>query len=243
MNTVKELTLSEIVRKFSSAAPLFEKYDLDYCCHGKRTLQEACEGDLVKFSKVEHSLHRIFENELNNTNVVHFEKMEVADLINHIVNKHHYYVKENVPLIYAHLEKVSSKHGNHHPELLKIFELFNEVKIEMEQHMLKEEHVLFPRIKILAEALRENQLASPPVKAFIAAPVRMMEMEHEKVGEALHLIRELTNNYNPPAEACTTYRLSFNELKEFEHDLHQHVHLENNILFPKALEMEQAILN
>jgi regulator of cell morphogenesis and NO signaling len=241
METIDELHVAEIVRKYPASAALFEKYDIDYCCHGKQTLREACEGDLVKFQKVEHALHRIYENELTNTAVVHFESMDLGELINHIINKHHHYIKEYMPVIEAHVHKVFTKHGQRHPELAKIYELFMEVKAEMEQHMFKEEHILFPRIKLINEAFKEKKSVAGFNNSFLSAPIGVMEMEHEKAGDALHLIRELTNNYLPPEDGCTTHRLTYAELKEFEHDLHQHVHLENNILFPKALEMEALL--
>jgi regulator of cell morphogenesis and NO signaling len=240
METTSELHLSEIVRKYPAAAALFEKYDLDYCCHGRQTVAEACEGDLSKFHKVEHGLHRIFENELTNTTAVHFEKMTAEELIRHIVQKHHAYVRESMPVILSHLQKVFTKHGSRHPELKNILELFEEVKLEMEQHMFKEEQILFPRIQAIEKNYHAKDINHFD-KFFISSPIGVMEIEHEKAGDALHQIREFTNHYTPPEDACTTHRLTYAELKEFEHDLHQHVHLENNILFPKALEMQRLL--
>jgi regulator of cell morphogenesis and NO signaling len=241
MEPVSELHLSEIVRKHPAAATLFEKYDLDYCCHGKQTVREACQGDIIKHNKIEHALHRIFENDLTETGTVHFEQQPLDQLINHIVDKHHHYVKESMPVILEHLRKVTTKHGDRHPELRKVLELFEEVKLEMAQHMFKEEQVLFPRIQFLAESFRTKKQQGMPDKIYLSAPISMMELEHEKAGNALHQIREFTHNYTPPEDACTTHRLTLAELKEFEHDLHQHVHLENNILFPKALAMQKKI--
>jgi len=141
-----------------------------------------------------------------------------------------------MPQIFSYLQKVASKHGERHPELLKIVELFAAVKEEMEQHMQKEELILFPRInemeKLVTEGteIRINQ-------TYLQAPINMMEQEHDHAGEMLAEINRLTDNYHPPADACTTYKLSFAALQAFEMDLHQHVHLENNILFPKALQL------
>jgi regulator of cell morphogenesis and NO signaling len=241
MNSLFELTLSEIVRKHPSAATLFEKYDLDYCCHGKVPLQEACDGDIVKYHRIEHALHRLFED-VRELDFVHFERMNLENLINHIIAKHHHYVKESLPVIYARLDKVTTKHGLHHPELLKIFELFFEVKAEMEQHMFKEEQMLFPRIKIIAEAFRQKN-SEEVNDSFLIVPINMMQVEHEKAGNALHQIREFTHDFHAPKSACTTHRLCYAELKEFERDLHQHVHLENNILFLKALEIQKELGN
>jgi len=248
MEMEMELTLAEIVQKYPSAASLFEKYDLDYCCHGKRSLEQACEGDLTKYQRVEHALQDVIDHEMAKANFVHYENMGAEELIDHIVVKHHWYLKNSMPVIHAHLKKVSTKHGDRHPQLKQIFELFDELKREMENHMFKEEEILFPRIKDLSEVFHTRniyQIAGSnrlPGKLNVSSPINMMETEHEKAGSILHLIRELTDNYVPPADACTTYRLTFSELKEFEQDLHQHVHLENNILFPEAMKLEENIL-
>ena len=141
-----------------------------------------------------------------------------------------------MPQIFAYLQRVSSKHGDRHPEMYKVFEAFNAVKEEMEEHMKKEELILFPRIKSLETLITEKTELKLNI-TYLQAPINMMEEEHEQAGKLLAEIRELTNNYAPPDDACTTYRLSFAALKAFELDLHQHVHLENNILFPKAIDL------
>jgi regulator of cell morphogenesis and NO signaling len=241
MINTKELTLSAIVNKFPSTAGLFEKFDLDYCCHGKQTLREACKDDVLKFNKVEHALHRIAE-ELGNTQQHNFENEDLGVIIDHIVNKHHHYVKEAMPMIMAHLEKVSTRHGNRNPELYEIYGLFTELKMDMEQHMIKEENILFPRINAINNSMKAPALSHSVDRQFLNAPIKVMEHEHEKAGNILHEIKKLTADYTPPEEACTTYRLSFDELKEFEHDLHRHVHLENNILFPRAVEAQNRLV-
>ncbi|CAN5397205.1 iron-sulfur cluster repair di-iron protein [soil metagenome] len=232
-----ELSLSSIVNKFPATASLFEKYDLDFCCKGKLTLKEACKDDQVKFKTVEHALHRMIENEWTNKDVVHFENSDLSDLIDHIVSKHHHYVKESMPLIFSHLEKVSTKHGDRHPELHQIYQLFAELKMDMEQHMFKEENILFPRIKEINKSSGSDIPYRITDKQFLNTPIHVMMDEHDKAGNILHEIKMLSNHYSAPENACTTYRLSFDELKEFEHDLHKHVHLENNILFPRAVEL------
>ena len=141
-----------------------------------------------------------------------------------------------MPQILSYLQKVASKHGERHPELLKIFELFAAVKEEMEQHIQKEELILFPRINEMEKMVSEGTEIRIN-HTYLQAPINMMEQEHDHAGEMLAEINKLTNNYNPPADACTTYKLSFAALQAFEMDLHQHVHLENNILFPKALQL------
>jgi len=235
-----ENTLAEIVRKFPAAAALFEKFDLDYCCGGKSTLRKACK-DEVTYQKIEHALHRMMEDDSNGSEAVHFETMSATELIDHIVNKHHAFIKSSSPVMQAHLEKVLYKHGSDHPEMEKIVGLFLRLKLEMEQHMFKEEHVLFPRIKAMEMALLKKDAEWEVGKSFVDAPIEAMEAEHDLAGNILHEIKLETNHYEAPANACTTYRLCYDELKQFEHDLHQHVHLENNILFPMALSMQQKL--
>jgi regulator of cell morphogenesis and NO signaling len=164
--------------------------------------------------------------------------MTLTQLADYIVTKHHAYVKAEMPQIFSYLQKVATKHGDRHPEMRKVFELFSVIKNEMEEHMDKEELILFPRIEVAEEGALAEKTANMNV-FYIQHPIQMMEAEHEKAGQLMTEIRELTGNYTPPNDACTTYRLSFAELRAFESDLHQHVHLENNILFPRAIELFQ----
>ena len=162
-----------------------------------------------------------------------FTETNAEQLINHILVRHHFYVKQAMPLIYMHLEKVANKHGERFPYMKEVFRLFEIIQKEMNLHMHKEELVLFPRIKEVEQKLWINP--SPGVTAnYIDGPIFEMETEHEHAGDILYKIRELTNNYSVPEGACTTFKVALAELKEFEDDLHEHVHLENNILFPKA---------
>jgi len=241
MELIKDKTLAQIVSLKPSAAAVFEKHDLDFCCKGKRTLKEACLPDEAKLRQVEQELDQVFAADGMVPDDQHFDRMDLGELTEYIVAKHHHYVKESSKLLYAHLEKVSGKHGDRHPELNKIFKLFSEVKEEMDQHMFKEEQILFPRIGEIQEALKAENIHWMPDQHYLRVPIGVMEEEHDHAGNLLHEIKTLTNNYNPPADACTTYRLCFNELKEFELDLHQHVHLENNILFPRAVEMQETL--
>jgi regulator of cell morphogenesis and NO signaling len=161
----------------------------------------------------------------------------MIQLCEYIIQTHHAYVKNEMPQIYAYLQKVSSKHGERHPELYKIFQIFSAVREEMEGHMKKEELILFPRIKEL-QKLADNENAQLQLNiGYLQSPITVMEQEHDHAGNLLNDIRIFSDNYTPPQDACTTYRLIFAALKAFELDLHQHVHLENNILFPKAIEI------
>lgn len=242
---LSSLTLAQIVNSNHKAASVFEKYRLDFCCKGKRSLQQACVEQQVELSQVEGDLGYIFSKDI--TGDIDFEKMSLTQLCEYIVQTHHAYVKNEMPQIYAYLHKVTSKHGDRHPELYKIFQTFAAVKEEMEGHMKKEELILFPRIKELEKLANSENGQFQMNIGYLQSPINVMEHEHDHAGTQLNEIRNLTNDYTPPQDACTTYRLSFAALQAFELDLHQHVHLENNVLFPKAIEafkkIEVAIMN
>ena len=159
--------------------------------------------------------------------------MTAEQLISYILIHHHFYVKQSMPTIIGHLEKVAAKHGDRFPYMAEVLSLFREINDEMTMHMHKEEVILFPRIKEVT-AQQEAHQHSNLAPGYIAAPIQVMELEHEHAGDILYKIRSLTNNYTPPEGACTTFQVSLAELKEFEEDLHRHVHLENNLLFPLA---------
>jgi regulator of cell morphogenesis and NO signaling len=233
--SLSSLSLAQIVNSNHQAASVFEKYHLDFCCKGKRSLEQACIEQQLSVSEVTDDLENIFTKDNNST--VDFEKMSLTQLADYIVQTHHAYVKNEMPQIYAYLHKVSSKHDERHPELNKIFQAFTAVKEEMEGHMKKEELILFPRIKELQKIADDENANLQLNITYLQSPITVMEQEHDHAGSLLNDIRNLSNDYTPPQDACTTYRLSFAALKAFELDLHQHVHLENNILFPKAIDM------
>lgn len=244
--SLSSLSLAQIVNSNHKAASVFEKYHLDFCCKGKRSLEQACAEQQLTVSQITGELENIFENE-NKTDAIDFDKMNLTQLSDYIIQTHHAYVKNEMPQIYAYLQKVSSKHGERHSELYKIFQIFAAVKEEMEGHMKKEELILFPRIKEL-EKLADNENTNLQLNiTYLQSPITMMEQEHDHAGNLLNDIRIFSNDYVPPPDACTTYRSCFAALKAFELDLHQHVHLENNILFPKAInmfrELQTTVLN
>jgi len=234
--SLPSLSLAQIVNSNHKAASVFEKYRLDFCCKGKRSLEQACTEQQLAIHQVTRELENIFSDDTD-TATIDFEKMNLTQLCDYILQTHHAYVKNELPQIYAYLQKVSSKHGDRHPELYKIFQTFAAVKEEMEGHMKKEELVLFPRIKEL-QKLADNENARRQLSVnYLQFPITVMEQEHDHAGNLLNDIRIFSNDYTPPQDACTTYRLCFASLKAFELDLHEHVHLENNILFPKAIKI------
>ena len=242
---LSSLTLAQIVNSNHKAATVFEKYHLDFCCKGKRSLAQACTEQQLTLSEVTGDLQQVFANAGNGK--LEFEKMSLTQLCEYIVQTHHAYVKNEMPQIFAYLQKVTSKHGDRHPELNRIFQTFAAVKEEMEGHMKKEELILFPRIKELEKIASVDNGQFQMNIGYLQSPINVMENEHDHAGTQLNEIRILTNDYTAPQDACTTYRLSFAALQAFEIDLHQHVHLENNILFPKAIELfrklEASIMN
>ena len=238
MTNISEQTLASIVTQNHQAVPVFEKHNLDFCCKGKRTLSEACVEKGLPVEVLLRELEAVTENEKQSQ--MPFTEMDAEQLIGYIIIHHHFYVKQSMPLIYSHLEKVAAKHGSRYPYMQKVFELFGMIKDEMTMHMQKEEMILFPRIKEIENLFNNNQQTNIS-DGYITGPVTVMETEHEHAGKILDEIRHLTNNYTAPEDACTTFKVSLAELKEFEEDLHKHVHLENNLLFPKAEKMNLEI--
>ena len=238
MEINKEMTLAEIVKADYHTAGLLESLNLDYCCRGKRTLKEACNEAGLKVDDVIEKL----ENSPNQQDTTYkYDEWELDFLVDYIVNIHHSYVKKYMPLIAAHSEKVMNAHSENHPEVKEITELFATVKNELESHMMKEERMLFPYMKKLAEAKRGVSEFELAPFGTIQNPIKVMEMEHEGAGNLFYRIRELSNNYSVPADGCITFKTLYDELKEFENDLHIHIHLENNILHPKAIELEKNL--
>jgi regulator of cell morphogenesis and NO signaling len=234
MNAINSLSLAQIVKTNHKAGNVFEKYHLDFCCKGKRSLEQACAEQQLPLADVMTELQDVFAS--NDKPVgPDFENMKLSELMGHIVSTHHSYVKTEMPQIYTWLQKVASKHGERNPELYKIYEMFCAVKEEMEMHMKKEEMILFPRLNELQKIAESDNSSLQVNITYLQGPITVMEQEHDYAGNKMNEIRLLSSDYTPPADACTTYQLSFAALKAFEIDLHQHVHLENNILFPKAL--------
>ena len=239
MQNIEQQTLAGIALSHHEYIPVLEKYSLDFCCRGKKTLQEACGEKELPVNTIVNELLASIKTE---TTRMPFNEMSTDELVAYILIHHHFYVKNSVHTILSHIEKVATKHGDHYPHMPEVLKLFSEVAEELLQHMVKEEQILFPRIKQLAAShSQEDFVAMGP--DFINGPIQMMEHEHDHAGQLLFKIRELTNNYTPPEDACTTHRVCLEELKAFEEDLHQHVHLENNILFPMAIEMISAMHN
>ncbi|HVA63028.1 MAG TPA: iron-sulfur cluster repair di-iron protein [Terriglobales bacterium] len=226
-------TVGELAVAVPGAARIFESMGIDFCCGGHRTLGAACASQGIEVNEILAALE--FGQTLPEKTDEHWQSEPLPALIGHIVARHHQYVRSEVPHIQRWLDKTVAAHGERHPELLRIRHHFAAMATELSQHMAKEELILFPAIARLAGH------AAPGATCFdsLAQPVRMMLLEHEHAGRDLAEMRQASGEFTPPPDACTTYRTLYRALAEFDADLRQHVHLENNILFPRALALEK----
>lgn len=233
-------TLGQIAAKDLRKAQIFKKYGLDFCCGGKKTIKQACAEKGLDVTQIEQELQQA-DNLAATGRPLPYNEWELDFLADYIVNTHHRYVKKNLPDIKTYSNKVMRVHGNHHPELIKVNELVQAIEAELTPHMAKEEQILFPYIKDMVVAQKNGTIER---RAFgtVGNPVKMMEMEHDIVGKLMGDIRVLTDGYLLPADACASYSLLYRLLSEFEDDLHLHIHLENNILFPKAIILEKELI-
>lgn len=235
-----ETTVRDIALENPAAIRVFEKFGIDYCCGGRKPLAQACEERALETSAVLAALHSSTATvEAGETD---WATVPLGSLCEHIVAKHHAFVRQEIPRLQFFAGKVAARHGDTHPELLRIKELSEAICEEMTQHMGKEEVVLFPYITKLERNIATCGPPSLGCFGTVRNPIRMMMAEHDAAGAIMAEIRELSDNYTAPAGACPTYRGFFQALEEFERDLHRHVHLENNILFPRAIEFEERVI-
>jgi regulator of cell morphogenesis and NO signaling len=231
-------TVREIAIEMPGATRVFEKMGIDYCCGGARPITDACLAAGVTVEQVALSLEQL---EVNNPAVAEskdWQTASLASLTTYIHDKHHIFTREEMGRIEPLLAKVCSVYAEKRPELLQIQALFGELKRELPLHMMKEENILFPYITQMEDAIKARLSAPVPMFGTVRNPVRMMMVEHDGAGDVLRKIRQLSDDFNPPADACVSYQTLYRALDELEQDLHQHIHLENNILFPRAVEME-----
>lgn len=232
---MNSLTLNASVGDWVTQKPgtarIFESFGVDYCCGGKKTLQQACQEQQLDAGQV---LEQLLAVQPGGGEVRNWGEAPLAELCDHIEQTHHVFLKTELPRLTAIIAKVAQVHGAGHPELASLPAVFADLRADLEPHMFKEEQILFPAIRSL-----ESQTDAPQFPmGQLAHPVRVMEQEHDYAGECLTKIRRLTDDYRVPADACNTYRVMLESLRELEADMHRHVHKENNILFPRALEAE-----
>lgn len=238
LGTQTEETIGEIVAKDYRKAQVFKNLGIDFCCGGKKTLNEVCDtkGIDVEVVKTKLSATANIEQTAHD-----FDKWHLDFLVDYIINIHHNYVKENIPFIKELAIKVAKVHSDQHPQAIEVATIFKGLAADLSLHLMKEENVLFPYIKELVAAEMNHSKITPPSFGTVNNPTQMMENEHEQAGEDLVQIRKVTDNYTLPADACTSYTILYKKLQEFENDLFNHVHLENNILFPKAIKLEREL--
>lgn len=239
MSFTSETKVKDIALSNPDARQVLEEAGLDYCCGGGKSLHDACLHADVPAGEI---LNRLRENSKQvSTDEANWIMAPLSDLTRHIRERHHRYVRDAILRVRPLLEKVKAKHGETHPEIAGIQELFASVGREMIMHMQKEEQVLFPYIEAMERAANGNGSLEPPFFQTVRNPIHAMMKEHDAAGELVKQIRKASAEYSAPADACPSYRALYQDLRKFEADLHQHVHLENNILFPRAVEMEAAV--
>lgn len=234
-----ELSLGEIVNDDLRAATVFERFGLDYCCGGQQTLVDACAKRGIDPTAVTTALRAL--GPLTDADRLPDEWKDLDRLTRYIIDHHHTYVTSSIPSINSMLNRLVDKHSERHPELISLRATFRALGEELSAHLLKEENLLFPAIDQMAQRRRGVEAGSA-MFATVLHPVRVMEDDHQEAGELVGQIRSLTGgSFTPPDDACTTYRACFAELERFEQDLHRHIHLENNVLFPRALDLERLV--
>jgi regulator of cell morphogenesis and NO signaling len=234
MQTLDHEKVRDLASTNPAAARIFERFGIDYCCGGDKSLAEACSAAKIDLAQVAEELkeppQRYDERD--------WQKAPLQELTKYIVEKHHGFVRQEIARLLPLFAKAIEVHGKKHAELEQIHTSFQSLAEELTLHLMKEERMLFPYIEDLQAAADCGGLASAPMFGTVQNPVRMMMMEHDLAGELLRNMRHATSGYALPEDACVSFRMLYSALQEFEADLHQHIHLENNILFPRAIELE-----
>jgi regulator of cell morphogenesis and NO signaling len=227
-------TVAELAIAQPSSIPVFQRLNIDYCCHGDQSVDQACKAAGLSAGE----LMRLIEKEPVAADVRSWDGSSLTEVVRFVIDTHHAYTRQSLETLQWMSAKVRERHGAHHPELATLARLVAEAVDDLMPHMMKEEQILFPYIEQVEEARMNGTDAPTPFFGTARNPVRMMMAEHETVGEKLAEMRSLTKDYTLPEGACTTFTAYFNLLQDLERDLHNHIHLENNILFPRAIALE-----
>ena len=231
---LEQTTVGDIVAGDFRTAAVFEQFGIDFCCGGRHAFADACRRAAADPDTVKRALDALPPVTDARDDVT---AAPLEQLIDHIIATHHAYVRSALPTIAHYLERLVDAHGARHPELTRVLTVFRDLRAEFEQHLIKEEQVLFPYVRDLATTTRPCGVSMSPFGT-VENPIRMLEREHLEAGDEMREIRELTDGYEVPADGCATYAVCMAELSRFERDLHRHVHLENNVLFPRAIDLE-----
>ncbi len=240
MSVTMEKTVRELALVEPGAARVFEGLGIDYCCGGKQTLEQACRAAGVEVDQVLKALDAARGSENQAVAETNWQEAPLSDLIAHIKNTHHQYTRQEIARLGPLFDKVCSVHGTNHPELFELRSTFQGLAAELTTHLMKEELVLFPSVERMEESVLQHEPILPPPFGSVQNPVSMMEHEHDSAGSALRKLRALSNGYTAPPDGCVSFQTLYKTLAEFEADLHQHIHLENNILFPRAIALERT---
>ncbi len=221
--------VSDIVIKIPQADKVLKAYKIDFCCGGNRPLQDVITEQNLDGNEVLEKIHAVYEQMLENSDEknIDWQTVPYSVLIDHIIDKHHRYLVDELPQLSMYVTKIFRVHGDLHPELEEVYKLYHDLKQELDIHLVKEEKDVFPHIIAYEKEQTEENLAKA------VAAIDELEREHEAAGTLIKALRQVTSDFTPPEDGCTTYRLTYQRLEDFENDLFQHIHLENNILFPR----------
>jgi regulator of cell morphogenesis and NO signaling len=232
------LTVGQIAAQSPLSIRVFERHQIDFCCGGNQPLSQACVARGLDPAEILDEIDGEAGTAAEADGEIDWKTASLNSLIDHIISTHHVYMKTQLPRMGAMLEKIVAKHSDRYGEVLQVAATFSAMREELEGHLMKEEMILFPLIRRMEEARRRGQAIPASHCGSVQNPIRVMVMEHDSAGEGLGELRRLTNGYAPPEDACNTFRALYAEMAVLERDLHQHIHLENNILFPRAVELE-----
>lgn len=235
------MKVRNVALEFPQATRVLERPNIDYCCGGDRPAGEACSLAGVEVESLERMLTEAAQSQAGEDSAGDFKSLTLTGLISHILKKHHVYTKDEMTRLTALMGKVIGVHGTNHTELKQMGGLFQRLCADLEPHMFKEEQILFPYIVEMENAVLNGRPMPPSCFGTVSNPIRMMMMEHDIAGDLLRELRLVSSDYKVPADSCFSYRTLYQALEAFEKDLHQHIHLENNILFPRATEMEGGV--
>ncbi len=238
MNIDANTTVGAIVKESYKTAPLLESHKIDFCCGGNISLDEACAKASVDVIELISRLEEVMQEEDFDARFI--QSLELDQLADYIEKRHHSYVKEKIPFLKAKLEKLCDVHGQNHPELHEVLSMYEESAGNLSMHMMKEELVLFPQVRKLVRARKGEDVDLSKLEG-VDSPIKVMLAEHDAEGDRFKTISEITNTYQTPDDGCNTYKITMLTLQEFEADLHRHIHLENNILFPGAIRLEEEL--
>lgn len=236
-----DMTVRDVANELPQSTRLFEKLKIDYCCGGNKPLAEACVLAGVDVDNVMEMLAEVTKHYQNDEGALDFQNASLPQLITHILDTHHVFTKSEMDRLQLLADKVLNAHGGNHPELVHLNELLTCLCADLKPHMFKEEQVLFPYMMAMAKASDQHGVVPFAPFGTVNNPIRMMMREHDTAGDILRELRTLTSDYKVPTDACISYQTLYQALENFEKDLHQHIHLENNILFPKALALENVL--